>query len=84
MTPDRQSDYIRSDELADAAVRVGDLPKVFNVARSTIDAWLTADSIRTFEHPAWDGHGRAPLAARWGDIPVGNHPTRWNRRANRK
>ena len=81
----KQSDYIRSDELADAAVRVSDLPALFNVRRSTIDEWLKKDGITTFEHPIGEETGRPPLAIRWGDIPLqAAGRTRWRRKENRK
>ncbi|MFJ4173390.1 hypothetical protein [Microbacterium sp. NPDC089696] len=84
MTP-RKRDFISTNDLADAAVRVSDLPKLFNVSRSTIDDWLVKDEIATFEHPVWEGTGRPPLAVRWGDLPIKKPgSTRWNRRENRK
>ncbi|RBO73512.1 hypothetical protein [Microbacterium sp. H6] len=87
MTPEpmRKRDFISTNELADAAVRVSDLPKLFNVRRSTIDEWIAKDGIRTFEHPVWDGTGRPPLAVRWGDIPLKSPgTTRWHPKENRK
>lgn len=81
MTPDRQSDFIRSDELQDAAVRISDLPKLFNVSARTILDWISKDEIETFEHPIQPGKGRPVMAVRWGDIPsTKHHPTRWHRR----
>lgn len=84
MTPTKR-DFIRSDELADAAVRVSDLPKLFNVGRATIDDWIAKDGITTFEHPGWDGTGRPPLAVRFGDLPIkAEGTTRWHPKENRK
>ncbi|WP_136057263.1 hypothetical protein [Microbacterium sp. K24] len=81
----RQRDYISTNDLQDAAVRVSDLPKLFNVARATVDEWISKDDIATFEYPGWDGQGRPPLAVRWGDVPVGTpDSTRWHRKENRK
>jgi hypothetical protein len=81
MTPDRQSDFIRSDELQDAAVRVSDLPRLFNVSDRTIRDWIAADAIATFEHPVQTGKGRPAMAIRYGDIPsTEQHPTRWHPR----
>ncbi|RUQ07013.1 hypothetical protein D8M34_05960 [Microbacterium sp. HSID17254] len=80
-----RADYIRSDELADAAVRVSDLPKLFGVSRSTIDGWIAKDSIHTFEHPVSEATGRPPLAVRFGDLPIDKPgTTRWHAKVNRK
>ena len=81
MTPDTQTEFIRSDELQDAAVRISDLPKLFNVSARTILDWITKDEIATFEYPIQTGRGRPAMAVRWGDIPSTNdHPTRWHSR----
>lgn len=80
MTP-TQDDYIRTDELQDAAVRISDLPKLFNVSARTVLDWIAKDSIATFEHPVQTGKGRPAMAVRWGDIPsTEQHPTRWHHR----
>ncbi|WP_136032480.1 hypothetical protein [Microbacterium sp. PF5] len=80
-----RADHVRTDQLDDAAVRVSDLPKLFGVSRSTIDAWIAKDSIRTFEHPVAEATGRPPLAVRFGDLPI-NEPgaTRWRAKGSRK
>ena len=76
-----KADYIRSDELADAAVRVTDLAKLYGVSRATIYNWIEEDQIATFVYPGWDGTRRPPTAVRWGDIPVGQPgATRWHPR----
>ncbi|WP_136043308.1 MULTISPECIES: hypothetical protein [unclassified Microbacterium] len=76
-----KTDYIRSDELADAVVPVAWLTGLFKVSESTIRRWLRADGIATFPHPTEETRpGMPDLAVRWGDIPTGHHRTRWNRR----
>lgn len=81
MTPDRQDDYVRSDELQEAAVRISDLPKLFGVSARTILDWISKDEITTFEYPIQTGQGRPTMAVRLGDIPsTDQHPTRWHRR----
>ena len=77
----KQSDYIRTDELQDAVVRISDLPKLFNVSARTIHDWIAADKITTFEYPIQSGKGRPTMGVRWGDIPSTEaHATRWHRR----
>lgn len=78
-----KADFVRSDELADAAVPVAWLPGLFNVSESTIRRWLRADGIATFPHPTEESRpGMSDLAVRWGDLPSDDkHSTRWNRRA---
>lgn len=68
MTPDRQSDYIRSDELADAKIPLDQLPALFNVSRRTIERWLAAGAFT--RHPyAGNDFGDAPgKAVRFGDL----------------
>lgn len=81
MTSETKADYIRSDELADAAVRVSDLPRLFNVSDRTIREWIKIDEITTFEHPVQNATGARQLAVRWGDIPsTSSDTTRWKRR----
>lgn len=82
MTPNTQADYIRSDELQDAAVPIAWLPRLFNVSESTIRRWIRADKITTFDHPTEQSRPGLPdQAIRYGDIPsTQSHPTRWNRR----
>lgn len=81
MTPDPQSDCIRSDQLNDAAIRVSDLPRLFHVSERTIQRWLKADDITTFQHPEKESRPGIPdLAVRWGDLPL-DHPKRWRRRS---
>lgn len=81
MTPDRRSNYVRSDEMDEAAVRISDLPELFGVSDRTIRGWLAADGIQTFEHPVQLGKGRPVMAVRLGDIPSSvEHSTRWHRR----
>lgn len=76
-----KSDYILSSELADAAVRVSDLPRLFNVSDRTIREWIKLDEITTFEHPVQNATGARQLALRWGDIPTNiAGTTRWKRR----
>lgn len=80
MTRDRQSDYIRSDELEDAAVPIAWLPRLFGVSERTIQRWMDADNLETFPHPSEESRPGIPdRAIRWGDIPT-DHPTRWRRR----
>lgn len=84
MTPDRQSDYTRTDELDDAAVPIAWLPRLFGVNKRTIERWMKADSLTTFPHPTEQTRPGLPdQAIRWGDIPSQSaHPTRWHRRTD--
>lgn len=75
-----QPDYVRTDQLDDAAVPIAWLPRLFNVTDRTIRDWIARDNIATFEHITQTGTGRPQLAIRWGDIPLSTHPTRWRRR----
>ena len=80
MTRDQQADYVRTDELDDAAVPVAWLPRLFGVSERTIQRWMKADDLATFPHPSEESRpGMPDLAVRWGDIPTG-HATRWRRR----
>lgn len=82
MTRETQADYVRSDELDEAAVPIAWLPRLFNVSESTIRRWLRADNLNTFDHPTEQTRPGLPdQAIRYGDIPLkGSHPTRWNHR----
>jgi hypothetical protein len=82
MTHDTQADYIRSDELDEAAVPIAWLPRLFNVSESTIRRWIRADDITTFDHPTEQTRpGMPDRAIRYGDIPSKeSHSTRWHRR----
>ncbi len=82
MTRDRQADYIRSDELADALVPIEQLPELFGVSDRSIRAWIKADNLELHKYGQstfGDPHGKA---IRWGDIPVSTDTTRWKRRAS--
>lgn len=84
MTPDRQSDYVATDELDDAAVPIAWLPRLFGVSESTIRRWLRADEIATFDHPTEQTRpGMPDQAIRYGDIPSNESgSTRWKRRTS--
>jgi hypothetical protein len=76
-----QSDYIRTNELQDAVVALADLPALFGVDARTIRRWVVADGITTFPHPVPPPNANEHrLALRWGDVPIGQHATRWKRR----
>lgn len=80
MTHERRSDYIRSDELADALIPIDQLPLIFGVDARTIRRWIKADGITTHPYGAskfGDPHGKA---VRFGDIPEeSSETTRWKR-----
>ena len=67
---DRRSDYIRTDQLADALVPLDTIMTVFRISRRTLEYWCKADEITRHEYPG----GKA---IRWGDIPTNG--TRWKR-----
>lgn len=79
MTLDSQRDYIRTDQLEEAAVAVSYLPKLFGVSESTIRRWLRKDNIKTFPHPVNESRPGIPdIAVRFGDIPINKEgTTRW-------
>ncbi|MGM7680094.1 hypothetical protein, partial [Microbacterium sp. A94] len=69
------------DKLQDAAVKVSDLPELFNVSARTIRDWIAKDNIATFPYPIQNDTGARALAVRWGDIhPACENQTRWTRR----
>lgn len=63
-----QSDYIRSDELADAKVPIDQLPGLFGVSLRTIKRWLTAGTFTRYPYNGNDFGDKPGKAIRFGDI----------------
>lgn len=80
MTPDRQADFIRSDEIGDTLVPIENLPALFQVGERTIRNWIKADKIELHPYPPSQfGHPHGK-AVRFGDLPVSSETTRWKRK----